>query len=574
MAACVGRASCPNLDTNAALLRHDYQPCRIKRRMACPPPLADGLPAPIIFENCYCNELDSLVRRHLIQAVRPARLNLALVRAIVVELARRIAMPTTWTPKEVALSFDGPKCTKYLRAAKSLGQKPFTERDAILSSFVKTEKSMALLKDKPPRLIQARNPRYNLVLGQWLRPLKSSIVNLCGNGRGKYTRHMPRTPIIVSGKTNRRMAEILLEKSSRFKNPVFWGFDAKHWDASVDVELLKIKHTFYQTIYRSVELQRVLKLQLNNRGVTKNGIKYRCRGKVCSGDMDTSDGNCIMNVSVMAAVMWQLDIEYDAIVNGDDAIIMTESGVVLDSAMWLPYGFEVELCGPFEDHRDVEFCQSRIIDLNGPCFVRNPQKVLFGFGYTYRNIPVMRQHAYVVAQTEYIVSKGVPVIEAASRAMMLACQTQVSEKFLKSFMRENSSYYYRVNHRAVDPGPITHQRRLDYERSFGVSIQQQLQLEASFESYKVDWPKAIDINTRPFICSSNGYRYCIASTPPETETELYIRPRIGTGHVQIASHATIGTEYWASELAHVCATTSRSRQNAGPAAAVWTSSTY
>jgi len=62
----------------------------------------------------------------------------------------------------------------YRNALNTLYHRPLTARDAALKMFVKNER-MNIGEDgayKPPRAIQARSPRYNLTLQQYLIPIE------------------------------------------------------------------------------------------------------------------------------------------------------------------------------------------------------------------------------------------------------------------------------------------------------------------------------------------------------------------------------------------------------------------
>jgi len=72
--------------------------------------------------------------------------------------------------------------------------------------------------------------------------------------------------------------------------------DASRFDAAVSIDALNSEFDVYWKLGISYLVLILLCAQLNTRGVTKNGIKYKCTGTRKSGTNNTSVGNSLLNI--------------------------------------------------------------------------------------------------------------------------------------------------------------------------------------------------------------------------------------------------------------------------------------
>jgi hypothetical protein len=175
------------------------------------------------------------------------------------------------------------------------------EEDAELAIFVKYEKTDRTSKKDPvPRIISPRNPKFNLRIGRYIRPLEKRLFKSLGRLFGHKT--------VIKGLNAIQSARVLREKWDMFRNPVAVGLDASRFDQHVSHDALLWEHGVYLDCFKEPKhfkrLARLLKYQEVNRcfGETPDGdVNYTIKGTRMSGDMNTSLGNCVLMCSMIHA---------------------------------------------------------------------------------------------------------------------------------------------------------------------------------------------------------------------------------------------------------------------------------
>lgn len=283
-------------------------------------------------------------------------------------------------------TFRGRKKRVYQNAAESLlctGN--LTAKDAFITPFVKYEKTDHTSKADPvPRVVSPRNPRYNVELGRFLRPLEERIFKAIGQLFGHKT--------VFKGMNAEASAKCMFEKWSMFSDPVAVGLDASRFDQHCSTEALQTEHEVYLDCYpterRKRQLGFLLKQQLKNKcfGYTPDGkIKYTTEGVRMSGDMNTSLGNCILMCLMIHAYASSLGIKVQLANNGDDCVVvmdresLTKFQAGLDE-WFLAMGFNMAVEEPCYTFEEIEFCQTHPVWV-GPghddyIMVRHPVKAI------------------------------------------------------------------------------------------------------------------------------------------------------------------------------------------------------
>lgn len=316
----------------------------------------------------------------------------------------------------------GSKQKVYARALETLRSSGLTRKDSYLSTFVKCEKIDGSKTNPAPRVIQPRNPRYNLHLASFLKPHEHEFYRRLDkmfdtDGLGDRT--------VFKGLNARATAEHLILKSSRYTNPVFVGLDASRFDQHVSDVALRWEHSIYLNcfLYGHSRLEELLEWQIHNRGVARlrdGRIDYSVEGRRMSGDMNTSLGNCILMCSLVHAYMRPKGVKYSLANNGDDCVLILERGhlkLLDDLPEWfLAMGFDMKVEPPVFDLRQVSFCQVNVLTSpNYNICVRNPHVVLSkDLHSTY---PFTHEHQYL----QWLIASGecgrtshggVPILEA------------------------------------------------------------------------------------------------------------------------------------------------------------------
>jgi hypothetical protein len=222
------------------------------------------------------------------------------------------------------------------------------------------------LAGKADRAIQFRTVAFNAALSQFLKPVEHYLFAGTSYQGGRWC---------AKGLTTTQRALLLLDHSHAFKDPIFVLADHKTFDAHFNKRLIRECHRFYKKLWNyEVELCRLLECQVNNRGRTTGGIRYRVKGTRMSGDVDTALGNSIGNFGMLAA--WLGNEDARIMLDGDDSVIVMERSTLSrlpDMAdFMLNFGmrtiFEVT-----DKISEAEFCQARIVmGPTGPYYCGNP----------------------------------------------------------------------------------------------------------------------------------------------------------------------------------------------------------
>lgn len=276
--------------------------------------------------------------------------------------------------------YHGRRRVLYASAAESLLVKRVSKKDAELSTFVKAEKINVTLKSDPaPRIIQPRDPRYNVEVGRYLRPLEKPLMHAIDDLFGE--------PTAMKGYTVEQLGTIMHDKATRFKDPVFIGLDASRFDQHCSVEALQWEHSVYNSHFRDKKLRELLSWQIHNKGTahTPDGmVRYAVNGCRMSGDMNTSMGNYLLMSCMVHAYLKEHGLLGDAsLANcGDDCVLYLErrhlKRVIKTLPNWfLEMGYTMKVESPVYELEEVEFCQMHPVYTSyGWTMCRNVKTVL------------------------------------------------------------------------------------------------------------------------------------------------------------------------------------------------------
>lgn len=374
--------------------------------------------------------------------------------------------------------FHGAKRKVYENAFQSLLRDAINLTDSFLTSFVKFEKQHL---GKAPRLINPRDPRFNLELARFLKHSEHHFFRAINKAWGAHT---PAT--VIKGMDAKRSASVMRAKWDRFRDPVAVGLDATKFDMHVSQRGLKYEHSFYMGLFPGRQLLRqLLNWQLVNRGTAycKDGtVKFQMKGTRSSGDMNTSLGNCILMCAMLWAWCRRCGIDAELANNGDDCVVIMECEDLevfmkgLDK-YFRALGFAMAVETPVYEFEQIEFCQTHPVwTVNGWVMVRNLtaclQKDLMCL-IPVQNNEVYRRWLGAVGDCGLASSHGVPCLQAWY-SMIRKNGTKPRQTDIEATFR-NTSQMTRVFEGSDE---VTAESRASFYYAFGVDPDCQRGLEA------------------------------------------------------------------------------------------------
>lgn len=288
------------------------------------------------------------------------------------------------TPPDTEFQFlsyyQGRKRMIYERAIDSLHVQEVERKDAFLSAFVKAEKINFTEKlDPAPRLIQPRSPRYNVRVGQYIKPIEHPIYRAIDRSFGAH--------VVAKGKNAVERGAMLREAWDSLSDPVAVFLDASRFDQHVSKEALEWEHSVYLAVHQGDPvLQRLLSWQLVNRGFLycdDGSVKYSVTGCRASGDMNTALGNVLIMCGLMSQFLQEWGGPGARLVNdGDDCVVLVERRMLttvkaMAQQWFLDFGFTMKIEGDTDVFEKIEFCGSQpVFDGEKWVMVRNPHTTL------------------------------------------------------------------------------------------------------------------------------------------------------------------------------------------------------
>lgn len=305
-------------------------------------------------------------------------------------LSHQLRLPTTRPiqRRDFPALYDEPRKRRiYELAVLSLESVPVNRRDAVVRGFVKYEKTNFTAKPDPaPRLIQPRDPRYNVEVGVFLKPVEHTIYHAIDN---MFSRMGCVAPTVAKSHNFSRRAMTLHRKWIRFNRPVAFMFDAARFDQHVSVDALRFEHYVYLRMFRDDDRSRLawlLSLQLYTvfKGRCGDGaVTFTKAGGRCSGDMNTSLGNVLLMCMMMADYILFLQAlgvtKFELYDDGDDVILMVEleHRALVErtyAQFFLDLGFEMRLDSVATTLEEIEFCQAHpVFDGERWTMIRDPR---------------------------------------------------------------------------------------------------------------------------------------------------------------------------------------------------------
>lgn len=381
--------------------------------------------------------------------------------------------------------YEGRRKTIYTLAAESLQLQSVTRKDARIKAFVKAEK--ICLKDKvdpDPRVIQPRDPRYNVEVGRYLKPIEKSLYQAVAR--------IFHEPTIFKGFNAAQSGKIMRNKWDKYRSPVAVGLDASRFDQHVSREALEWEHSIYNHVFRNdPELMRLLEWQISNKGVgycTDGRLEYSVDGCRMSGDMNTALGNCIIMCALVHAFCSDRLPKFSLANNGDDCVLIFESCYldrINDLGKWfLEMGFTMKVEAPVYEFEQIEFCQTHpVYDGSDYIMVRNFPASLSKDAISIK--PLSSKSYYygwmkAVGDSGVSLTGGMPVLQSYYRSFQRAGALG-KEIGLDSVHETGLRVFAHGMRRTVTT--VSPEARHSFYLAFGCTPEEQMCLEAYYDSY-------------------------------------------------------------------------------------------
>lgn len=367
-----------------------------------------------IHEGCQHNEERSVVGRVLreVPTTMTAKAGVAM-RSLIPELLLRqdLFIGTDLSHTQLSL-FPKAKFSLYFREQQSLLDCPLTKRDTMVKAFVKCEKMPLEEKNSDPRMIQARTPRFNLEFGTFTRSIEHHLKKVEINGER----------VITKGLNQEEKAKLLLRVWRKTRKPVALSFDLSRWDMHVSEEMIKVAHEMYRSLIKDPWFEQLMQAQLRNHGFTTQGIMYKVRGCVMSGDMTTALGNCLLVTLIVLTYIRQqpqaMQSKIHLVDDGDDHVLIVEEEILQHveetyPLWWQEVGHELRVDNKTREFHQIQFCQHKpLLTANGWTMCPDPKKVLgsaFSLSKSWLKEGQHKNYLGTIWEARAILHQGVPV---------------------------------------------------------------------------------------------------------------------------------------------------------------------
>jgi hypothetical protein len=402
------------------------------------------------------------------------------------------------TKEQFLGTYVGRKLAIYEGAFDSLSKKPFEKKDSHVKWFMKAEKVLFSSKKEPvPRGISPRSPRYNAHLGPFVKRIEKVVYKSIADLFGGVT--------VFKGLNAFERGRHLRSMWEEFDDPVAIGLDASRFDQHVSVQALRWEHEIYKMYFPgNTHLKHLLNLQLRNRFTAylpEGVIKFETDGIRCSGDMNTSLGNCLL----MSAMVYSYTVErvrkFRLANDGDDCVLVVERkelDKLHDLESWfLDMGFSMKREPHVDVFEEIEFCQCHpVFDGTNYVMLRNPKTSIAKDCVSIHHLPTDR------ALKAWMKSVG-------QCGMSLVGGFPVVQEFYARFTREGgdvapwsgdgtpSGRYFLSRNMSRTYSTVTTAARVSFWRAFGICPNNQLLLEQTFREQELDLSARSVNNIRP-----------------------------------------------------------------------------
>lgn len=451
-----------------------------------------------VHSSCLANETRALSCRHLVDRTHIPFQNNVWMDAVNYSLSYLVKeMPECHLTnyQNIINAYSGAKKFRYNKAWINVQQFGFQKKWSVVSMFVKPDKyPLDALRTKAPRAIQFRTPEFNLMMAHYLKDFEEKFYEL---GPGVRS--------IAKGRNAQERASDILAKWEKFDDPVVYMADHSAFDSSIRVEHLRACHKIYRHFVKSKTLKKLLQCQINNKGYSKSGIKYKISGTRMSGDFDTGLGNSLVNWITLRYVFRR--VKSEIYLDGDDSLVFLERRdlPLVDVGEFAACGFETKI-DLTDQLVEAEFCQSKLVRADPPIMVRNPYRLFSHFCVSLKRYPAKWQWVQLMRgkiACEEACNRNVPGLGVFFRRLQ-------NEDQGKRLFEVDDEWKFKLN-QDNKKGRITQQARVDLAQAWGLGLDFQSLLESGTPSVWLKSELSKPPSTRPSVRSHRNEQFTTSS---------------------------------------------------------------
>jgi len=384
-------------------------------------------------------------------------------------------------------------------------EQTLTRKDFNVKSFVKDE---TYPEYKHARIINSRTDMFKCAVGPIFRLIEEQVF--------KNDAFIKKVPIHLRPKFIRERLVLLGAK-------YFWA-DFTSFESHFTPEIMEAiefvmydhmtqhlpGHDFFMHLCRDVIAGR-------NHCILRY-LTVDCPGRRMSGEMNTSLGNGFTNLMLLLFLFKELGEEVSPVVEGDDSntSFMQRCPTAQDFAS---LGFTIK-CGVEDNFEEMSFC-GMIFDPDDLVNITDPCKVLATFGwaraaytrYSDRKLRVLLRCKALSYLHQF---RGAPIIQSMALYVLRMTRSVDVTHFVKSDvnlgMWERNEFLQAIEFAKLPLIEVPDNTRKLCERMFGISPDQQREVERYFEALTELQPLAGPVLSLPFAPVLSDYfdRYVIS----------------------------------------------------------------
>jgi hypothetical protein len=396
-----------------------------------------------------------------------------------------------WTNDQFVASYNGRKRLRYQQAADSLFIHDVQRKDSYCATFTKFEKlNISKKTDPDPRVIQPRDPRFNVAIGVYIRPLEGALFKIINRIFGETT--------IFKGLNARQQGETIARIWRRFDRPLAVSLDCVRQDQHMSIAALEYMKMLYQLFYHDDKrLAMLLKWQQTIRGFARDGadyVKYEKEGGGASGDMDTSLRSCVMSIAIIYSYADTAGLDLAVVNNGDDTTVIIDATQrhkldgfpVYSSSLGFPLTIDAEATVL----EKLVFCQTQPV-WNGKCWtmVRDPRICLSKDLASVKHFDDAKSYDLLrnsVGHCGAALAGDMPIYCSFYNALRRDAGTRLDNDL------EESGFKMLARGMQND-GIVTSESRYSFYLAFGLTPDEQVALETYYDKVHFKWQQTSEV---------------------------------------------------------------------------------